>query len=328
MAGGLLTAIGLSVVSLAPVAAVDTVTATPPPGMYVNPVLPRDFPDPDVLQVGQTYYAYATNSEGINIQAARSTDLVHWDLLPDALPQLPAWAAQEFGWTWAPDVSEVGGQYVMYHVARYQGIQCIGVAISAEPQGPFAPVEDVPLICQAEQGGSIDPASFTDHDGQRYVLWKNDGNAIGNDTWVYIQPTTADGLGLTGAPTPLLTSSFPWEGLLIEGPTLWRRDGVYYLFYSANSYAGGNYAVGYATSEALLGPYTKPSEKPWLKTSMTEGVLGPGGQDVVQTADGRTWLLYHAWLPNGRDLFLTEVTWEGTRPLITVERDPQPVPNP
>src|SRR3712207_8021969 len=49
------------------------------PGQFVNPVIDQDFPDPDVLKVGDTYYAYATNTQIVNIQAAKSQDLVQWD---------------------------------------------------------------------------------------------------------------------------------------------------------------------------------------------------------------------------------------------------------
>jgi arabinan endo-1,5-alpha-L-arabinosidase len=92
------------VMSPTPSPAVETathaldVTATVEGETFSNPVLDRDFPDPDVLNVDGTYYAFATNSGSSNIQAAESTDLVHWTMLPDALPQLPAWAVQDFGW--------------------------------------------------------------------------------------------------------------------------------------------------------------------------------------------------------------------------------------
>lgn len=301
-------------------------TATPPPGMYTNPVLTRDFPDPDVLQVDDMFYAYATNSEGVNVQVAWSTDLIHWDVLPDALPQLPAWAAQDFGWIWAPEVTHIGEQYVMYHVARDNGIQCISVAVSASPEGPFTPVGSEPLICQTGEGGSIDPATFLDDDGTRYILWKNDGNAVGSKTWIYIQPLSEDGLALTGEATPILTRDQGWEGRLIEAPTLWKHNDRYVLFYSANDYASPQYAIGYATSAAILGPYEKPLKTPLLKSNIAGGVLGPGGQDIVQLADGSTWMLYHGWIPDGRALYLTELTWTEDKPAMSVQRAPQPVP--
>jgi hypothetical protein len=75
---------------------------TIPPGDFENPVIRSDFPDPSVLQVGHTYYAYATNAFGKNVQVARSQDMVHWDLLPDAMPALPSWAQPGGSYVWAP----------------------------------------------------------------------------------------------------------------------------------------------------------------------------------------------------------------------------------
>src|SRR5690349_19542462 len=42
-------------------------TATLAAGMFVNPLLNRDFPDPDSLRVGAMYYVYATNAADGNI---------------------------------------------------------------------------------------------------------------------------------------------------------------------------------------------------------------------------------------------------------------------
>lgn len=294
---------------------------------YANPVINRDFPDPDVLRVEDTYYAYATNSGGVNIQVARSDDLVHWELLPDALPTLPGWAAQEFGFAWAPDVTTFDGeQYVMYHVARYQGVQCIGVAVSESPEGPFEPVGDAPFVCQTEQGGSIDAASFVDEDGTPYLLWKNDGNALGGKTWLYIQQLAPDGLSLVGEPVRLLERDERWEGRLIEAPTLWKHDGRYYLFYSANDYASPQYAVGYAVSDEILGPYTKPQRQPILKSDLGEGLVGPGGQDIVRWKDGSEWMVYHGWIADGRAMFLARVVWEDGVPVVLHARNPEQAP--
>lgn len=165
------------------------------------------------------YYAFSTNSGETNIQVIRSPDLVPWEVLGDALPKLPAWAVQDFSWAWAPDVSKVGGRNVIYFTVRFAiqkgGTQCIGVATSDRPQGPYAPYGDKPLICQVSEGGSIDPASFVEEDGSRYLLWKHDGNSGRGQTFI--------------------------------------------LFYSANDYASPRYAVGLATSDALLGHTRSPA---------------------------------------------------------------------
>lgn len=295
---------------------------------FYNPVLDQDFPDPDILQVDGVYYAYATNAKKQNkrhnIQVARSTDLVNWELLPDALPRLPHWADRRFGWAWAPEVMQVTDkQYVMYFTARYprsknkkKGRQCIAVAVSSQPEGPFHPTADTPLISQLEQGGAIDPYIFTDQDGARYLLWKNDGNACGERTWIYIQRISEGGLRLEGEVARLLTVDLLWEGDLIEAPTLWKHSAKYYLFYSANAYASSYYAVGYAVADNLLGPYQK-CETPLLATRPAEGIVGPGGQDIVAGADGRTWLIYHSWSVDGyRSMHISELVWEGDIPVV------------
>jgi arabinan endo-1,5-alpha-L-arabinosidase len=271
---------------------IPTASSTITPATFTNPVLDQDFPDPDVLKVGNEYYAYATNGNGANIQAAQSMDLVHWDVLSDALPTLPAWATQSFGWVWAPEVfSPSEGQYIMYFVAHYAigsgGTQCIGTATSSDPAGPFTSSNPQPFICQTDQGGSIDPSMFQDIDGQRYVLWKNDGNSAGMQSWLYIQKVSEEGLTLEGEPVRLLTVDQAWEGTLIEAPTLWQQDGKYYLFYSANVFNDRRYAVGYAVAEHVLGPYTK-AEGPLLATNVGAGLVGPGGQDVVIGPHGGT----------------------------------------
>ena len=291
---------------------------------FTNPVIDRDFPDPEVIRSGPLYYAYATNSGGSNVQVARSSDLVHWEQLPDALPTLPPWTRS--GRTWAPAVSATADGFVLYFVAwhRASGRECIGVATSAIPGGPFAPAT-VPLVCPLDAGGAIDPAAFVDGDGTRYLLWKNDGNCCGITTRIYLQRMTDDGLALDGDPVALIAADRVWEGGIVEAPKLWLRDGIYHLFYSANGYGGSGYAIGHAVADALLGPYRK-DDTPWMRSG--PGVTGPGGQDIVRAADGQTWLVYHTWSGPGdyREMDLGRLTWEGGSPKLTATRGPQPAP--
>ena len=300
-------------------------TETPaeiPHGYFRNPVLDHDFPDPDVLQVDGEYYAYATNSEGIHVQAVRSTDLIQWEYLGEVFPTLPAWAIQDFGWTWAPEVSASpdGNGYILYFTTRYKigeggGTQCIGVAIADSPRGPFNPVGDAPLICPVSEGGAIDAATFADDDGTHYLLWKNDGNSQGGITYIYIQPLSADGLSLKGEPTRLIKADQRWEGVLVEGPTLWKQDGKYYLFYSANDYASPRYAAGVAIADSVLGPYEKAKE-PVLESVLNAGIVGPGGQDIVPDAQGRTWIFFHGWTPEGvRVMHMARLEWQDGIPV-------------
>ena len=69
-----------------------------------------------------------------------------------------------------------------------------------QPDRPVPPVGDEPLICPEDEGGAIDAASYVEPDGTRYLLWKNDGNCCGKDTWLHLQPLSTDGLKLAGPP--------------------------------------------------------------------------------------------------------------------------------
>ncbi|MFF2020467.1 family 43 glycosylhydrolase [Streptomyces sp. NPDC058171] len=302
-------------------------TATAPVGATADgPVLDRDFPDPDVVEVDGTYHAYATNSSGRNVTRATSRDLTHWTVHDaDALPVLGSWAvAEPRGRVWAPEVFDNGTGLTMLYTARDRASdrQCIGVALSPTPDGPFRPTGDGPLICPATEGGAIDAASHSEG-GQRYVLWKNDGNCCGRDTWIHLQRTSRDGTRLTGEPIRLIGRDRDWEGDLVEAPTLVkRRDGGYLLLYSAHSYAGDAYATGYAVADRLTGPYTKAAA-PLMTTASFDGtVRGPGGQDVVTGPDGRDRILFHGWSADRtrRALYAADLGYADGRPVVRGSR--------
>lgn len=115
--------------------------------------------------------------------------------------------------------------YTAWHAAS--GRQCIGVATSTSPLGPFVPRLGRPLICPTSIGGAIDAATYVEN-GVRYLLYKNDGNAVGQDTWLWLQRVTTDGLGLIGSPVRLIRQDRPEEGGLIEAPVLVRGSRVRY----------------------------------------------------------------------------------------------------
>jgi beta-xylosidase len=120
-----------------------------------------------------------------------------------------------------------------------------------------------------------------------------------------------------------------WEGNVVEAPTIHFLDGTYYLFYSANDYAGVPYAVGYATSTALTGPYEDAPENPILSTVQRVGPFGPGHQTLIEDPDGDLWMVYHAWEKtfSQREVWIDELVFEGGKPVVQgPDVEPQPVP--
>jgi beta-xylosidase len=319
--------------------------ASIPAGEFINPVLDDDFPDPFVLRVGPSYYAYATTDGAQHLQLAKSADLVHWEELRDPLPKIALWSS---GDTWAPEVAKTSAGYVLYYTAHdpdlkrpdSNGSQCITVAVSPAPEGPFVDSTKGPLVCQPELGGSIDATEFTDAGGARYLAWKNDGNCCGLPTRFFIQPLSADGLKLTGKAIDMgVVNDEQWEGGVIEAPTLLLKDGTYYLFYSGNAYDTEFYSIGYATSKKVTGPYVDAPDNPLVASAwnrpITSSARGPGHQSIVEDDDGELWMVFHAWdadavgYSNGgqRTMWIAKLTFDGGKPVVDGPKDgPQPDP--
>ncbi|SEF18798.1 family 43 glycosylhydrolase [Jiangella alba] len=300
------------------VAVLASMTAGLAPATAVPPEVPKqliaqDFPDPDLVRVGSTWYAYATNNFAHVPVASAPTIDGPWTVRGDAMPggPSPSWATA--GRTWAPDVHLNGDgtltmTYTAWHTAS--GRQCIGVATATNALGPFTPAGS-PLICPLGQGGAIDANTFVAADGTRYLLWKNDGNAIGQPSTLWLVRTTNNGTALVGGSTALLTSSG-----VIEAPDIVQRGGQFVLFYSGGSYGGCGYETRYATANSAGGPYSVAGQA--LMTQGNTGICGPGGADVVTAADGLTGgdkVVFHGWVGGARHLYSVDLSWVGNVPV-------------
>jgi hypothetical protein len=285
-------------------------------------VYPFDFPDPDVLLVGSTYFGYATNSVGGNIQIIESTDLTHWIAVGNALPSLPAWATPDA--TWAPAVAEIGGSFDLYYAAEVAGPgggeECVSVATSSQPQGPFIDSSSAPLECQPSLGGSLDPSTFTDASGNVYLVWKSNGGVGPAAIWSEQLNPAGTGFAANTTPTLLLVPDQAWEAGVVEAPDLVTSGGRYFLFFSGNNWNGANYAIGVATCTGPVGPCKEPSSQPVLSSS--SNLAGPGGESVFTDTSGSFWIAFHAWIPgavgypHSRDLFVRPLDLTGAVPVV------------
>ena len=220
--------------------------------VYNNPVLAGDYPDPSVIRVGKDYWATATSSEwGPQFPLLHSRDLVNWQIVGAVFPKRPAWAIANF---WAPEISEYHGRYFIYYVGRKKdGPLSVAVATADMPEGPY--IDHGPLVSQED--GSIDPMAVTDEQGDRYLIWKEDGNSRKLPTILWAEQLSDDGTKLVGEMKELMRNDTPWEGAVVEGPFVLRRGEWFYLFYSGSGCCGRGcaYALGVARSHALHGPW-------------------------------------------------------------------------
>ncbi len=283
-----------------------------------------DFPDPSVLYVPSThtYYGFATQnfasaSQTINIQVSTSSNGITWTQLSgvDALPTLPSWAKP--GETWAPNVADNGFEYVMYYTATEAstGEQCIGMATSATPIGPYVDTSSAPAVCQdgmdpdtttvdnGNYGGSIDPDIFTNSStGASWLIWKSDGNHLDPpvSTIIWSVPLTTGLRPVTSAdPVPLLQNDEAWQSGIVEGPDMVETQNggqdTYYLFYAGSDEGASTYAIGWASCPAgpSAGCIDESGSGPLLASA--PGMSGPGGPDVFTPSSGGLVMAFAAW---------------------------------
>lgn len=280
---------------------------TSPPG-YLNPVLDHDFPDPAVLQDDDGwFYAYATQTwrEGrmMNLQVARSRDLVTWEHLGDALPVKPAWAERTQNF-WAPHVvhDPQRSRYVMYYSAEPDGRpgKCLAVATSRHVAGPFTD-SGKPMLC-GKGFEHIDPMAFDDpQSGMRLLYWGSGRQPI------RVQPLADDWLSFASGTRPVDALEPQPEkphGALIEGAWVAYRAPFYYLYHSGGRCCGlqADYALRVARATSPLGPFELLPEEDGIILARNGFWQAPGHNSVVTDDEGADWLLYHA-IDAGRAYF-------------------------
>ncbi|MCX4607849.1 MULTISPECIES: family 43 glycosylhydrolase [Streptomyces] len=268
-----------------------------------SPVLPGLNADPDVHYLDGQYWIYPTTDgyagwSGTSFKAYSSKDLVHWkdhgvilDLGPDV-----SWADKN---AWAPAIAERDGKYYFYFCAEQQ----IGVAVADSPAGPFKDALGRPLVAKGQfTGQMIDPAVFTDDDGQSYLYW---GNGHG-----YVVPLNTDMVSFDASQVRDITQPDFREGSFVV-----KRRSTYYFMWSEDDTRSENYHVAYATGPSPLGPWTKRGTI--LSKRPEYGIKGTGHHSVVNVPGTDDWyIVYHRFALNGPG----KAGGDGTHRETTVDR--------
>ncbi len=186
----------------------------------LNPVIHGDYPDPDVVRVGDAYYMISTSMHLFpGGQILRSFDLMHWEHCSYVFDALGETALQRMDGghiygkgMWAASLKYAGG---LFHAVFTSNDTGHSYHFTAEkPEGPWTR--------QPMEGFWYDPGLLFDSDGRVYV-------AHGNRT-VRITELTADLSAKKpgGLDRIVVTDDNPRLGW--EGSHLIRHDGWYYLF--------------------------------------------------------------------------------------------------
>jgi len=248
--------------------------------------------DPTVFEEDGVYYLYGTKEDsrikGKGFLVYTSTDLKNWAGPVGAtdgfaLKKGTAYGTKGF---WAPQVLKRNATYYMAYTANEK----IAIATSDSPLGPFTS-QLKPLEASVKQ---IDPFVFFNN-GKIYLyhVRLQEGNRIFvaemNEDLSGIKPETLK---------ECIYAEEPWEDTanadwtVAEGPTVLKKDKLFYLLYSANDFRNPDYAVGYATSNSPLGPWNKSADSPIISSAST-GEPGSGHGDLFYNQKGKMHYVLH-----------------------------------
>lgn len=286
----------------------STTIGIPADAPMVNPALPGDNPDPSIIRVGKVYYATSTTNEWAPyFTIYKSTNLKDWTLVNHVFPEgfkdmKNQWGENNF---WASELAydakqnRIYAYYTAHHreVKGNAGLQC-GIAWIDAAQietGKFT--DNGPVIIESDCG-AIDAFELQDN-GKIYAFWKNDGNGCGKESWIWMQEINESRTQLLGQKKQMYTNSQAWETALVEGACFFRMGDYIYSIYSVGGCCDArcNYKTGIARTKDLAnGTWEKYEQNPIMVSN--ERWNCPGHGTVVQTADNRLFMLYHAFNKN------------------------------
>jgi len=281
-----------------------------------NPVIPASeggVADPGVMRDVDGRYVMVSTGGSRGLYPIRvSDDLAHWEHVGYVFPRgtEPSWYDSA---AWAPEMHRIGSRYAVFFSAKSKatGKMALGIATSDTAMGPFVD-RGAPILGESPIG-AIDSHYFHDPaDGRHYMIWKQESNGLPPaGTPIYAQELSVtasvsgsggDTFALIGERTELIRNDLPWEANLVEGPWMVARDGLYYLFYSANAYFDHRYATGVARTrtrgaslEEQLGTKLEKHGAPILASTSTDCWQGPGHGSILEAPDGTDVYVYHAW---------------------------------
>lgn len=326
-----------------------------------NP-LPMDFGDPFLLHSSDgKYYMYGT-SLADGFEAYVSTDFTTWEKCGQVYKgaQDGQWNVNCFWAPEVYEMN--GKFYLFYSANYKENPTNegenfkIGVAVADSAAGPFRDLYDRPIFNPPYP--IIDANVWHDPSTGKFYLYysrccykhpvesevANEARRKGmfnevEESWVYGVELKDDFSGVIGEPKLLLSPptrindrQAEWESRSVtsgevnrrwtEGSYIFKDGDTYYIMYSANSFEGKHYAVGYATSKDPLGPFEKAANNPVLQENTSAGgeVMGTGHNMVILMPDSTRLCVYHGRMkadPGKRKVFVDKLTIKGGK--LTVE---------
>lgn len=272
-----------------------------------NPVIDGWYADPEGVIFDKEYWIYPTYSaryeKQVFLDAFSSKDMVNWKKHPHILDTSQIkWAKMAM---WAPAIIKKDEQYFLFFSDNYiqskqrngqadDTLGGIGIAVADNPGGPFKDYLGKPLINKFYNNAQpIDQFVFKDKDGQYYIFYGGWGRCN-------VGKLNENFTGLVPFSDSMLVKEITPKGY-VEGPTMFIRNGKYYLMWSEGGWTNGTYKVAYGISDNVLGPFER---KATILEADENIATGAGHHSVINIPNTDEWyIVYHRRpIPNlGRD---------------------------
>jgi len=344
----LVTALAVGVLGLgAPTAgAAPAAPAAAPAARAADPVAH----DPTMVKEGDWFYVVITgdfNRPNTFMPVKRSKDLVNWEELGPVFSTLPSWIVPTLGIDpsaapkdlWAPDLSWDGDEWRLYYSVSQFGRNnsVIGMATTPtlDPASPAFGWTDQGLVLQSkpspgnpQEYNAIDPDYTVDAQGN---AWLSFGSFWTGLKMVAVDAATGKPASTTPQVVDLVDRKVPPNA--VEGPSIIRHDGYYYLFAAFDFCCRGvesDYRVVVGRSTSITGPYVDREGRPMLAGGGTEVLRGynefqgTGHPDVYSTGGVDYFVnhYYDATDDGTPKLNVRTLAWDGGWPTVSDPLNP------
>ncbi|RJL24705.1 glycoside hydrolase 43 family protein [Bailinhaonella thermotolerans] len=264
-------------------------------GTYTNPVLDADWPDPDVIAVGDDFYLTASSFTKVpGLPILHSKDLVNWTIAGHAVTRGRDEPRPGHG-VWAPSLRFHDGRFWIFYGDPDEGIF---VVTADRPEGPWRE----PYLIK-KGAGLIDPCPLWDEDGRAYLVHAWAKSRAGFNNRLTLHEMTPDATALLGPGRVVIDGDRVPGCFTLEGPKLYRRDGWYWILAPAGGVATGwQYAF---RSRDVAGPY---EPRIVLERGGT-AVNGPHQGAWVRAGDADWFLHFQDRGAYGRVVHLQPMRW-------------------
>ncbi len=280
-------------------------------GTFTNPLMWGDWPDPDVIRVGDDFYMVSTSMHYVpGVPIAQSKDLVNWKIVGYAVDRYSEDPRYDMkGGTlylngaWASSIRFHNGKFYVAFCTPYgQGTDKghFSICIADRPEGPWERTIFPEYL--------YDPGLFFDDNGKVYVVH-------GQHT-LYITELNADAKSVKGKSVKIWDKGFVNSttlggGFGLEGSHMYKINGKYYITCPAGGTQGWQICL---RSDNIYGPYEH-------KLIMDDDSSYPGNGlhqgGMVQLKNGDWWfIIMQDRGPIGRVPCLVPVTWTDGWPML------------